>query len=164
MPTKTQKNNNLTAQQIAQYRNLLPHVSAQDYPSIETIGRVISDLQTAANNLEEWLRPRIGIVQVCEYLYKNPATRQHLRKSIISILRKLAAGKINRAYASAKVSAFLRDDLATLVDVQLLRRGKQGYGGLFLTVSGAQVFNGWPNLKDPPARVLAKAKLKSLCR
>jgi hypothetical protein len=50
----------------------------------------------------------------------------------------------------------------TLVRLKLLRRGKQGPGGLFLTANGAQIFNDWPDLKDPPTRFSLETQLEFL--
>jgi hypothetical protein len=160
MSAKTQKN--LTAKQIQQYRALLPHASSHTQPSVETIGRAISDLQIAAEKTEPWLHARVSVVGVCQYLHNNLAMRHHLREPVEKTLRDLATGKIKKAYASAKLSGLLKNDLETLVSLKLLRRGQQGMGGLFLTPIGSQVFDNWPNLKEAPIRILALQQLLRL--
>jgi len=160
MRTKTQKI--LTVEQIQQYRALLPHASSHTQPSIETIGRAISDLQIAAAKTEPELQPRVSVVTLCQYLHNNLATRHHLREPIEKILRALATGEVKREYASAKLCGLLKDDLETLVSLKLLRRGQPGSGGLFLTPIGKQVFSNWPNLKEAPIRILALQQLLRL--
>lgn len=160
MSTKTQKT--LTAAQIQQYRTLLPHAGSHTQPSVETIGRAISDLQIAAEKTEPWLQARVSVVGVCQYLHNNLATRHHLREPIEKTLRALATGKIKKVYASAKLCGLLKDELETLVSLKLLQRGQQGSGGLFLTPIGAQVFSNWPNLKEAPIRILALQQLLGL--